>query len=310
MTSSRANAPGNYGPSGIDLAELDSAIRPQDDLFRHVNGRWIARTEIPADKARYGSFAVLAENADAGANLGARITGLPSTAWTLGQHAMTATGATFARGSAPDGPFDSLVLGVSVADADGAVVGSPDMNATTAGACGAGCNAKALKGSAATRVRFGRLKLSNALGAPQIDLPVPVTAQYWNGVAFVTNAQDSCTRLTNTQFAFGNYRAPLAACNTSGSPTGANGVVFSAGRATLRLSKPNVRGSVDLTLQLGATATGSTCTAGASATATAASKAWLQGNWGASTWDRNPAARAVFGVSTATPDVISQREIY
>ncbi|QBE48822.1 M13 family metallopeptidase [Leucobacter triazinivorans] len=50
--------------SGIDLAELDPAVRPQDDLFRHVNGRWIARTEIPSDKARYGSFAVLAENAE------------------------------------------------------------------------------------------------------------------------------------------------------------------------------------------------------------------------------------------------------
>ncbi|MFA5605792.1 MAG: M13-type metalloendopeptidase [Leucobacter sp.] len=50
--------------SGIDLAELDAAIRPQDDLFRHVNGKWIARTEMPADKARYGSFAVLAENAE------------------------------------------------------------------------------------------------------------------------------------------------------------------------------------------------------------------------------------------------------
>ncbi|WP_440312225.1 M13 family metallopeptidase [Leucobacter chromiireducens] len=55
----------NVAPvSGIDLAELDPAIRPQDDLFRHVNGKWIARTEIPSDKARYGSFAVLAENAE------------------------------------------------------------------------------------------------------------------------------------------------------------------------------------------------------------------------------------------------------
>ena len=51
--------------SGIDLAELDEAIRPQDDLFKHVNGKWMARTEIPSDKARYGSFAVLAENAEA-----------------------------------------------------------------------------------------------------------------------------------------------------------------------------------------------------------------------------------------------------
>lgn len=50
--------------SGIDLTELDPAVRPQDDLFRHVNGRWIARTELPADKARYGAFHVLHEEAE------------------------------------------------------------------------------------------------------------------------------------------------------------------------------------------------------------------------------------------------------
>jgi len=51
--------------SGIDLAELDPAVRPQDDLFRHVNGRWIERTQLPDDKARYGSFHVLHEEAEA-----------------------------------------------------------------------------------------------------------------------------------------------------------------------------------------------------------------------------------------------------
>ncbi|MDO9590514.1 MAG: M13-type metalloendopeptidase [Microcella sp.] len=50
--------------SGIDREELDPAVRPQDDLYRHVNGRWIARTPIPEDKARYGSFLVLAEEAE------------------------------------------------------------------------------------------------------------------------------------------------------------------------------------------------------------------------------------------------------
>ena len=50
--------------SGIAAEELDPSVRPQDDLFRHVNGRWIARTEIPGDKARYGSFSVLAEEAE------------------------------------------------------------------------------------------------------------------------------------------------------------------------------------------------------------------------------------------------------
>jgi putative endopeptidase len=50
--------------SGIHTDELDPAIRPQDDLFRHVNGKWIDRTEIPGDKARYGSFYLLAEEAE------------------------------------------------------------------------------------------------------------------------------------------------------------------------------------------------------------------------------------------------------
>lgn len=50
--------------SGIDTAELDPATRPQDDLFRHVNGKWIERTVLPADKARYGSFHILHEEAE------------------------------------------------------------------------------------------------------------------------------------------------------------------------------------------------------------------------------------------------------
>ncbi len=50
--------------SGIDTSELDPGIRPQDDLYRHVNGAWIERTQIPSDKARYGSFYLLAEEAE------------------------------------------------------------------------------------------------------------------------------------------------------------------------------------------------------------------------------------------------------
>ncbi|WP_374008769.1 M13 family metallopeptidase [Leifsonia sp. LS-T14] len=51
--------------SDIRTDELDPATRPQDDLFRHVNGKWLDRTEIPADKARWGSFMILAEESEA-----------------------------------------------------------------------------------------------------------------------------------------------------------------------------------------------------------------------------------------------------
>ncbi|MCC6991914.1 MAG: M13 family metallopeptidase, partial [Acidobacteria bacterium] len=42
--------------SGFDATTFDKAVRPQDDLYRYVNGGWLAKTEIPADKASYGGF--------------------------------------------------------------------------------------------------------------------------------------------------------------------------------------------------------------------------------------------------------------
>jgi putative endopeptidase len=50
--------------SGIDLDDLSDEIRPQDDLFRHVNERWIERTPIPPDKASYGTFMRLFEDSE------------------------------------------------------------------------------------------------------------------------------------------------------------------------------------------------------------------------------------------------------
>jgi putative endopeptidase len=51
--------------SGLDPESFDREVRPQDDLFRHVNGGWLARTEIPADKASYGAFDILFDKAQA-----------------------------------------------------------------------------------------------------------------------------------------------------------------------------------------------------------------------------------------------------
>jgi predicted metalloendopeptidase len=48
-------------PSGIDKNGFDESVRPQDDFFDYVNGTWLKETEIPADKARWGTFDVLGE---------------------------------------------------------------------------------------------------------------------------------------------------------------------------------------------------------------------------------------------------------
>ena len=39
-------------PSGLDPRAFDATVRPQDDLFRHVNGRWLA-SYVPAQLRAY-----------------------------------------------------------------------------------------------------------------------------------------------------------------------------------------------------------------------------------------------------------------
>ena len=48
--------------SGIDVQYIDPAVRVQDDFFTHLNGKWLATAEIPADKSSWGSFAKLRDD--------------------------------------------------------------------------------------------------------------------------------------------------------------------------------------------------------------------------------------------------------
>lgn len=63
-TSSPASQPSITPPNasiGIDLAALDTAIKPGDDFYGYANGQWMATTDIPADRASTGSFLVAYE---------------------------------------------------------------------------------------------------------------------------------------------------------------------------------------------------------------------------------------------------------
>lgn len=51
--------------SGVTIADRDLQLRPQDDLFGYVNGSWVRRTEIPDDRATYGSMTQLRDTAEA-----------------------------------------------------------------------------------------------------------------------------------------------------------------------------------------------------------------------------------------------------
>lgn len=49
---------------GINLEYMDKNVKPGDDFFRYVNGEWFDKTEIPADRTRWGSFDELRQNTD------------------------------------------------------------------------------------------------------------------------------------------------------------------------------------------------------------------------------------------------------
>ena len=50
--------------SGIDLSNIDHGVRPQDDLYQHVNGAWLKSTTIPDDRPLEGTFTALRDGAE------------------------------------------------------------------------------------------------------------------------------------------------------------------------------------------------------------------------------------------------------
>lgn len=52
------------GTWGVTLEDMDKGTAPGDDFYRHVNGAWLDRFEIPEEFSRYGSFTVLFERSE------------------------------------------------------------------------------------------------------------------------------------------------------------------------------------------------------------------------------------------------------
>jgi predicted metalloendopeptidase len=49
---------------GIDTAGFDRSVRPQDDFYQFVNGRWLRTAQIPADRSSWGPSAVLIDRSE------------------------------------------------------------------------------------------------------------------------------------------------------------------------------------------------------------------------------------------------------
>ena len=237
------------------------------------------------------------------------------------------TGLLFSR-STPVVPFDAdISLAINVVDSDTTVVANVDgvagVNPVRFGTASAGNGIAFVGGAAAKQMRFGRMRLDNAYGSTLLDLPLPLTIEYYNSSGvFLLNAGDSCTTLQGSDMSFAYVAGTpnLTACETAINP--ATTIYFVGGRASTtapptltpaRLIRPGNGndGAVDLAINLNAIAGNRCTTVGAAGpAATNANKPWLQGNWGALTYDRNPQGRAAFGVFKSADQFLYLREVY
>ena len=203
-----------------------------------------------------------------------------------------------------------IALSINVIDADGVAYAS---NPAAFGDASAGNGILFSDGNALTindkRVRYGRLRVGGASGSQLLAMRIPVEAQYWNGSVFVSNTLDSCTTLSSANVGLGNFGGSLNAGETTASIVNSP---LQSGRSAIQLSAPGAAnaGSVDITLNLGAT--GSTnadaCNAFAPS-ATAANKTHLRGAWCApGTYTKDPSARVRFGINRGSDQSIYRRE--
>lgn len=238
--------------------------------------------------------------------------------WATGGNAGTADvtlTARAARGTGADGPFDTAQFGIAPVDSDG--VGMLPLNLDTdAPANGAD---SALLGT--IPLRYGRLRLQNGMSAANRPLRLPLVAQYWDGASgyFKTNNLDRCTRVTAANLSFGNFRKTLTAGDAVMAPPGS--VTVNPDASTfITLSPPggNRLGSVDVAIALaaGASPADQSCLRMAGGwTATTAASAGagldaLRGAWCGPAAERDPSARATWGLYRGADGVLFQRENY
>jgi len=151
-----------------------------------------------------------------------------------------------------------------------------------------------ISGIAGASLRQGRVQMLDLVGRETMDIKMAVGIQYYVNATqqWRTNNQDTCTVIRPSDFAF-DFPNPdtnhLTACETK----------MTTVDNKLYLTKPGSGndGTIDLTLNLGNTATGQTCTSiqsGFTGSATAAGSPWLQ------IGTTDPKAKAKFTVRSVT----------
>ena len=202
----------------------------------------------------------------------------------------------------------AIVLTVTASDAtDAAVPGNGTINTPTPLLFNGGGTGIAFDVSPS--IRYGRLRIGNANGSQLVPLRLPLEIQHFSGGTFVTNAGDTCTTLTATNFELGPYTPNLNACETSVTMGS-----FIGGRSAVVLSAPGSanNGSVTVTARLETSVAPGplTCLGGVSTAVSGAGRTYLQGNWTTPTFTQNPSGKATFGVYPGSDEVIFIREVF
>ena len=161
-------------------------------------------------------------------------------------------------------------------------------------------------------LRSGRLVMSNAFGSEKSPLSLPLRLQYWSGKSWVLTSDDTCTSIPAAAVARSN------AVQSNGSVASwtstVSAVTLSGGVGNVTLTSPSGggTGSMDVALNLGSTTLDLSCLTGHPAS-TGAGVPWLRARAGscAATQDRDPSARATFGVfAPETRKAIHLRELF
>jgi hypothetical protein len=190
-------------------------------------------------------------------------------------------------------PFSNAIAVIvsSVADSDGVIATTLPMVLQPSG----------------ENIYYGRVNLLNAYGSELLDLPMPLTAEYWNGTSWAKNIADQCT--TGISLSAAQVVAPLAAVCAwdTGTGNGSSGLGCSvAGTSLNQFSQPPlVTNAGSFNLNFKAPGTGNT----GSIDITAKVPSYLNFNWkGAG--NSNPVARATFGIYKGNSKIIYMREVY
>lgn len=203
----------------------------------------------------------------------------------------------------PQAPYTAAVT-LALQFDDYSEAGRSGNPATIAGAVAA----TALPFDSGAEFRYGLLRLQGAFGSELLNLAIPVQTHYWNGSSLVQNGADHCTTLAADNIALTNHQGGLNTGNMGAAHVAVGAITGGAGMITLARPNPAGTGSVDIVANLGSSGAPANCPNYATAGSTPAAKRYLSGNWCGSNYDRDPTARATFGL-TRTP-LIYRRENY